>query len=130
MGDSTAERELRKYIFQLLKGADPEEADWDPYHEQEVDSAKFFIEEELNTGEYAILQLHTIEGAYSAHYVAVRICGVTTEQFVKERNKGEPLILPGIDRSLALGVPSPQTRASSMANRRWIFKEGVTCPYA
>lgn len=89
-----------------------------PSKEEEVDSAQFFIDEKLPAGDYALLQLAPLGAAYSTHSLTVGVCGVSTEQIVKEHEDGEQYIFPRLDRILAVESLDPKTLVTSVANAR------------
>lgn len=71
--------ELRQCVVQIRSREDPTTAEWVPSNE-EVDSAQFYIDERLVTGDYALLQLAALSTAFTTHSVAVGLYGVTTDR--------------------------------------------------
>lgn len=80
LGDSIAERKIRQYTVQVRPREDPEATEWVPSNEDKVDSAQFFIDKPLPTGNYALLQLRTTGAAFLTHSITVGICGATTKK--------------------------------------------------
>lgn len=62
-----AEHELRQYVMQIRARDDPATASWVPSIEDEVDSARLFIADQMPTGDYELLQLASFGTVYSTH---------------------------------------------------------------
>lgn len=122
---SSAEKEFQQCIVQLRSRVEPATVDRVPSNEDELDSTQFFVDEQLPTADYALLQLASLGTDFSTHSLTVGLCGVTNEQIVQEREVGEQFIFPRLYRILALAEPDPKTLVSSIANARWQIRRNL-----
>lgn len=125
-----SENELKQYVVQIHALDDPATASWVPYNEDKVDGSRFFITDQLPTGDYKLLQLVSLSATYSTNYITVCLCGVTTEQIVQGREDGEQYIFPGLDRILIFAQQEVHFLIYSLDNTRWLLKEQFIGSYA
>lgn len=126
----TTEHELRQYLVQIRVPDDPATLSWIPSNEDEVDSVRFFVTDQLPAGHLELLQLASLSTAWSTHSITVGLLDMTTEQMAEEGEDGEQYIFNGSDRITVLAQTDAQSLISWIAKARWIRKEEFPGPCA